>query len=89
MVKSGVRMGDKESIRKATSGDKNSFYGQSHTEVTKNRMSQSGRTKIRLAVYDTELKTETIYNSIKDAAKALACARPALYYQINKGGLSV
>ena len=77
----------KEGIRQAISGDKNYLYGQTLTDVTKTRMSLTNSKRIAIAVYDRELNKETLYNSKKGAARALDCSRPALEYQIQKGGL--
>lgn len=77
----------KESIRQAISGDKNYFYGQTHTDASKTKMSLANQKRVSIVVNDRELNKETIYDSKLAAARALDCSRPALEYQIKKGGL--
>nr|ATI20227.1 GIY-YIG endonuclease [Juglanconis oblonga] len=69
------------------SGDKNYFYGQTHTETTKTRLSLANPNSISLVVVDRELNKETIYNSKQGAARALGCSRMTIERHIENGSL--
>jgi group I intron endonuclease len=76
----------KQKIRQALLGENNPNFAKSISEEQKVQIAHAQPNSFRISVLDLETKTETIYSSVREGARALNCSTSPLNYNIKTGG---
>lgn len=75
----------KNKMRQAKLGKNHPMFEKTLSEEHKAKISASQGNRKKVSVLDLETNTETIYNSLREAARALNCLVGSLSSNINKG----
>lgn len=75
----------KNKIRVAMLGLNHPMFAKTLSPEHKAKISASQGNRKKVSVFDLETNTETIYNSLREAAKALNCLVGSLSSNVNKG----